>query len=264
MGEQRVVFEVGADAVGVVRLNRPDKLNALDEDAFKGLHDAAAAAASAAEEGSVRAVLLIGAGRAFSAGLDTSLFAGQVAQAPSDEWIAWLQQAFTAFEDLPVPTVAAVHGVALGAGCQLALAAHLRLAAPDASFGLLEARWALLPDLGATYRLPRLVGLSRATDLAMSARRIDAATAHAWGLVDAVLDQDDFAAQARAYTARLASGPTVALGAIPRLMREALNSDRVTALAAERAAQERCLRSADFAAAARAGAAREEPEFRGR
>ena len=264
MGQQRVGFEIGSDAVGVVTLNRPDKLNAMDEDTFAGLHEVAAQVTQAAAEGSVRAVLLIGAGRAFSAGLDTSLFAGQASSAPSEEWIAWLQQAFTGFEDLNVPTVAAVHGVALGAGCQLALAAHLRVAAPDASFGLLEARWGLLPDLGATYRLPRLVGLGRATDLAITARTVDAGTAQAWGLVDAVLAQDGFEEQARTYAARLAAGPTVALGAVPRLMRESLSSDRGAALAAERAAQALCLASEDFSAAARAGAAREQPQFRGR
>ncbi len=209
-------------------------------------------------------MLVIGAGRAFSAGLDVSLFGSQISGPPSDEWIAWLQQAFTGFEDLEVPTVAAVRGVAIGAGCQLALAAHLRVAAPDATIGLLEARWALIPDLGATYRLPRLVGLSRATDLALSARTIDATTALHWGLVDAVLDGDDFAIEARAYAARLATGPTVALGAVPALMRTSLIGSRDEVLAAERNAQISCLTSDDFKEAVRAAVGREEPRFRGR
>jgi enoyl-CoA hydratase/carnithine racemase len=265
MGEHRVHFEVGDDAVGVVTLDRADKLNAMDHDTFTALHDVAEQAAAAVDEGAVRAVLIIGAGRAFSAGLDVSLFGSQLSDGPpSDEWIAWLQQAFTGFEDLRVPTVAAVRGVAIGAGCQLALAAHLRIAAPDAALGLLEARWALIPDLGGTYRLPRLIGLSRATDLAMSGRTIDAATALQWGLVDEVLDGEDFEAQARAYVARLAAGPTVALGAVPGLMRDSLIGDRETVLAAERRAQVSCLTSDDFSAAVRAAVSREEPEFRGR
>src|SRR5688500_14290920 len=200
-----VTFDVGGDAVGVVTLNRPDKLNAMNDAVFAGLHVAAGKAAEAAVDQRCRAVLVIGEGRAFSAGLDVSLFAAQASGGmPDDDEIAYLQQAFTGFEDLPVPTVAAVRGVALGAGCQLAIACHLRIAALDASLGLLEARWGLVPDLGATWRLPRLIGLSRATDLAMTARTVDAATALQWGLVDAVADDGaDFESFARDYAARL-------------------------------------------------------------
>ena len=259
-----VTFEVGDDAVGVVTLNRPDKLNAMNDDVFAGLHDVTKQAQDAIADGRCRAVLVIGAGRAFSAGLDVSLFVAQASGgAPDDEHISYLQQAFTGFEDLDVPTVAAVKGVALGAGCQLAIACHLRIAAPDASFGLLEARWGLVPDLGATWRLPRLVGLSRATDLAMTARTVDATTALDWGLVDAVAE-DDFESFARDYAARLAAGPTVATGAVARLMRDSYRNDREAVLAAERAAQQRCLASADFTEAATAGAQGRKPNFAGR
>jgi enoyl-CoA hydratase/carnithine racemase len=260
----RVSFTARDDAVGVISLARPDKLNALDMAMFEGLHDAAAAARAAIADGRVRAVLVRSEGRAFSAGLDVSLFAGQLSQAPpSDDHIAWLQQAFTGLEDLPVPVVAAVRGPALGAGFQLALAAHLRLAAPDAELALLEARWALIPDLGGLTRLPRLVGLSRATDMAVTARRVDAATALAWGLVDQVVD-GDLDEAALAYTARLAAGPTVAIGAVPALLRRAVTVDRDQALALERAHQPRCIASADFAEAAAAALERREPRFTGR
>ena len=259
-----VTFDVDANAVGVVTLNRPEKLNAMNGDVFAGLHAAARLASGAIDEGRCRAVLVIGAGRAFSAGLDVSLFVEQASgDAPDDERISYLQQAFTGFEDLQVPTVAAVKGVALGAGCQLAIACHLRIAAPDASFGLLEARWGLVPDLGATWRLPRLIGLSRATDLAMTARTVDAATAFQWGLVDAVAE-DDFEQFAHEYAARLAAGPTVATGTVAALMRDSYRSDRDTVLAAERQAQQRCLSSADFAEAATAGAEGRQPSFTGR
>lgn len=261
-----VTFVVGEDHVGVVTLNRPEKRNAMDKAVFEGLHAAAAHAAAAAADGSCRAVLVTGAGVAFSAGVDLSLFGEHMAGGGfDDEGVDWLQQAFTGFEDLPVPTVAALKGVAIGAGCQLALACHLRVAAPDLRIGVREARWGLLPDLGGTYRLPRLVGLSRATDLAVSARDLDAATALAWGLVDAVLDgDDDVDRQARAYVARLAAGPTVAVGAVPALMRGGLETGRDAALAAERRAQRACLRSADFTEAVRAAADGREPRFTGR
>ncbi|CAN5290694.1 2-(1,2-epoxy-1,2-dihydrophenyl)acetyl-CoA isomerase PaaG [soil metagenome] len=261
----RVIFRVAEDRVGVVVLNRPDKLNALDLAMFEGLHDAAAQARSAIEEGTCRAVLLSAEGRAFSSGLDVSLFGGQAGgDYPTDEWIAGLQLAFTAWEDLRVPVVAAVQGAAFGGGCQLALAAHLRVVAPDAQIALLEADWALIPDLGGLTRLPRLIGLGRATDMAITARRVAAQTALAWGLVDAVLEDEDFAAAAHAFAARLAAGPTLAIGAVPALLRQSFVTDRDEMLAAERAYQQHCLRSGDFVEAATAAFQRRPPQFSGR
>ena len=261
-----VEFEVRDDAVGVVTLNRPDKLNAMSYEVFEGLHRVGGEAAAAAADGDCRAVLVTGAGRAFSAGLDVSLFAEQASgKAPDDDQIAYLQQAFTVFEDLAVPTVAAVQGVAIGGGCQLALACHLRIAAPDAKLGLLEARWGLIPDLGATWRLPRLVGLSRATDLAMTGRTITAVTASAWGLVDDVAESGDgFQQWALEYAGRLAAGPTVAVGAVPALMRDSYRQDRDAVLAAERRTQQRCLASEDFREAATAAIEGRPPRFTGR
>lgn len=261
-----VTFEVDGDGVGVVTLNRPDKLNAMNYELFAALHDVAEQASAAAAEGRCRAVLVVGAGRAFSAGLDVSLFAEQAAgKAPDDAHIAYLQQAFTGFEDLRVPTVAALRGVAIGAGFQLALACHLRIGAADAVVGLLEARWALIPDLGATWRLPRIVGVSRATDLAMTGRTIDAPTAASWGLLDAVhTDEGPFEQWVHDYVARLAAGPTVAIGAVPALMRNSFTHERDAVLAAERHTQALCLASADFAEAARAGMEGRKPRFEGR
>lgn len=259
-----VTFDLTDDAVGAVRINRPNKLNAMNDDVFGGLHVAAAQAADAAAAGRCRAVLVTGVGRAFSAGLDVALFGRQASGAPpSDDEISHMQQAFTAFEDLTVPTVAAVKGPTLGAGAQLALACHLRVSAGDLSFGLLEAKWGLLPDLGGTWRLPRLVGLGRATDLAVTARTIDAETAARWGIVNVVLDDADFDAAAHAYVAAIANGPSTALGAIPKLMRDSLAGDRQAVLAAERQAQQRCLASADFREAAMAGLERRPPSFTG-
>lgn len=260
-----VTFAVGDDQVGVVTINRPEKRNAMDLGVFEGLHDAANRAAAAAVDRTCRAVLVTGAGVAFSAGLDVGLFGEQMEEGAGldDERIAWLQQAFTAFEDLAVPTVAALKGMAIGAGCQLALACHLRVAAPDVQIGMREARWGLLPDLGGTYRLPRLVGLSRAIDLAVSARDLDADTALAWGVVDAVLEGEDFDGQAHAYATQHARGPTMATGTVPGLMRRGLETTRDAALAAERHAQLACLASADFREAVTAAAEGREPRFSG-
>lgn len=261
----RVTFTTTDDHVATVSLNRPDKLNAMDQAMFDGLHTAAAQARAAIDAEQVRAVLIRAEGRAFSSGLDVSLFGQQAAgDRPSDDWIADLQQAFTGLEDLPVPVVIAVQGVAYGAGCQLALAGHLRLAARDAQLALLEAQWGIIPDLGGLTRLPRLIGLSRATDMAVRARRVDADTAVTWGLVDVVVEPEELDAQARAYTAELAAGPTLAIGVVPGLLRQSFVTDRDQMLAAERAHQQRCLASADFAEAARAAVEQRPPTFAGR
>jgi enoyl-CoA hydratase/carnithine racemase len=268
---ERVQVEIEPDGLAVVTLNRPDKLNALDRATFEELHAAARHLSEGAASGDVRAVLLRGAGRGFCSGLDVSLFgeqaAGDAALGAGPDPIAYLQQAFTGFEDLPVPTVAALHGAVLGGGLQLAMACHLRVARADATLGLLEVRWAIIPDLGASYRLPRLVGLSRATDLAVSGRTIDATTAHAWGLVDELVgpqaSDDEWAERGHAYAQRLAAGPTTATGAIPRLMRTGMVADRDAALAAERAAQVRCLSSDDFREAVTAAMEGRKPSFGG-
>jgi enoyl-CoA hydratase/carnithine racemase len=261
----RVIFTVGDDHVGVISLNRPDKLNALDGALFEGLHDVAAQARTAIEDRSCRAVLVRAEGPHFCSGLDVSLFAGQAGgEYPTDEWIAGLQQAFTGIEDLAVPVVAAVQGVSFGGGLQLALAAHLRLVAEDVQLALLEVNWALVPDLGGLTRLPRLIGLSRATDMAITGRKVDAETASAWGLADQVVPAGDLDEVARAYAARLAAGPTLAIGAVPRLLRQSFTTDRDDMLAAERAFQQHCLRSADFVEAATAAVHRRVPDFTGR
>ncbi len=262
----RVSFTIGDDAGGEVVLTRPDKLNAMDQALFDGLHDAAAAARDAIADGTVRAVLLRAEGRAFSAGLDVSLFGQQASgEMPADEWIAALQQAFTGLEDLEVPVVAAVQGVAYGGGCQLALAAHLRVAAADAELALLEVNWALIPDLGGLTRLPRLIGISRAADMAMTGRKVDARTALDWGLVDRVVDEGgDVRAVAHALAAQLAAGPTVAIGAVPALLRRSATTERDAMLAAERAHQQHCLSSPDFVEAATAAMQGRSPRFTGR
>lgn len=264
VSHERVQFEVTHDHVGVLTLTRPEKLNAMDEAMFAALHAAADTAAAAIADRTCRAVLMIGSGRAFSAGTDLAALGSQPSQAPDDDHIAWLQAAFTRWEDLAAPVVAAIHGVALGAGCQLALAAHLRVVAPDAQIGVLETRWGILPDLGASYRLPPLIGRSRAIEMAVSARRIDAPTALEWGLANAILAKEGFAAAARQWAATLAAGPPLATGAIPALMRRAAVLSRDEALRAERVAQAPLLRSEDFRTAISAGLAGEQANFAGK
>ncbi len=253
-----VNYEV-ADAVAVIEIARPEKRNALDPATFDALGDAAA---RAADDERIGAVLVRGAQGTFSSGIDISALGDQAADggAIDEGFITRLQGSFTAFEELDVPVVAAIAGPCFGAGLQLALACHLRAVAPDASLSLMEVRWALIPDLGGTHRLPRLVGLGRATELTVTGRRVGADEAVRIGLAEVAVEDLD---GAFALAARLARGPG-AVRRAPRLLRENLERRRSEALAAERRAQLECLRGPDFAEAVAAALEGRDPRFVGR
>lgn len=185
----RVTISV-RDGVADVKLNRPDKLNALDAAMFQAIADAAAEVRANPE---VRVVVLSGEGKGFCAGLDIASFLGgeanpEVSDAQADaspfdvlgkrEGITNLaQQVAYGWTDLPVPVIAAVHGPALGGGIQIALGADIRIVAPDAKLSVLEIRWGLLPDMTGVQSLVRLVGLDRAKELAFTGRFISGSEA---------------------------------------------------------------------------------------
>jgi enoyl-CoA hydratase/carnithine racemase len=231
------------ERVAHVRLQRPEKRNAMDLAVFDQLLDRARAIAG---DPNVGAVVVTGTGGVFSAGIDLQVLAGQaVAGAGGGDveatgldpgFVARLQSSFTAYEELDVPTIAAIEGYCFGAGVQLALACHLRAVAPSAQLSVMEARWGLVPDLGATWRLPRLVGPGRATELILTARRVDAAEALAIGLAELELPTSDPLDAAHEFAARLAAGPG-ALRSVARLVRDNLGAPRDEALAREVEAQ---------------------------
>ena len=193
-----------ADRVATITVNRPDKLNALNAATIAGL-DAAIDEARARDD--VAAVILTGAGRAFVAGAD---IAEIVAASPSEARALALrgQAMMRKFETSPKPTIAAVNGFALGGGCELAMACHVRIAADGAKFGQPEVKIGILPGYGGTQRLPRLVGKGRALQLLLSAEQIDAAEAYRIGLVNRVVPGGELLAAARAMLApMLANGP---------------------------------------------------------
>jgi len=195
MSEERVVVTV-TDGVADVRLNRPDKRNALDHAMFDGIF---AAADQVANDPSVRVVVLSGVGKAFCAGLDTSLLS-QMAGEPTAEHRGVFRnlrvdapRAVRVWTELSVPVIAAVHGVAMGGGIQLALGADFRIVAPDAQLGALEMRWGIIPDMGGTQLLPRIVGPDQAKLLMMTARTVSGEEALRIGLATQVAD-DPYAA----------------------------------------------------------------------
>ena len=249
-----------AHGVAVITIDRPDRRNAMDLAVFDGLGEAARAADA---DDAVGAILVRGEGGNFSSGIDVSLFGGQAEHGIDPAFIDRLQSSFTAFEECDKPTIAAIEGYCYGAGIQLAAACHLRAVAPSAELSVMEARWGLVPDLGGTYRLPRLVGLGRATELVLTARKVGAQEALDLGLAEIALPGEDPAEHALRYAARLAAGPG-AVRRAPRLLRENLGRSRDEALRAEAAAQVACIEGPDFAEAVTARLEGRDAEFVGR
>jgi enoyl-CoA hydratase/carnithine racemase len=210
--------------VAVVVLENPP-LNLFDVPALNALEHVAAelvALTDPAAEGRVRAVLFEGRGKVVSAGVDVTFFR-DIAEGPeplrrgADLWTRLLRVVQT-FEDLPVPTVFAAHGLTLTAAFELALACDILLAAEKASFGLVEIVVGLTPSMGGPQRLAERAGPARAKELIFTGERYPAAVLERWNVVNRVLPDDGFAAAAREYAHRLAAGPTVAHAATKRLV----------------------------------------------
>lgn len=203
MAYELLTFDV-ADRIATITVNRPDKLNALNDAVMDELRTAIAEARRRPDVG---AVLLTGAGRAFVAGADISELVDQSAiegKARAQRG----QRVFRRFETSPKPTLAAVNGFALGGGCELAMACHMRIASDTAKFGQPEVKLGIVPGYGGSQRLPRLVGKGRALQLLLTGEMIDAAEALRIGLVNRVVPAAELITVARALlTTILAQGP---------------------------------------------------------
>jgi enoyl-CoA hydratase len=203
MTYELLTFDV-ADRIATITVNRPDKLNALNDAVMAELRIAIAEARRRADIG---AVLLTGAGRAFIAGADISEMVDQSPVEGKSRAVRG-QQVLRRFETSPKPTLAAVNGFALGAGCELAMACHIRIASDKAKFGQPEVKLGIVPGYGGTQRLPRLVGKGRALELLLTGEMIDAAEAYRIGLVNRIVPADELIPSARAMLlSMLAQGP---------------------------------------------------------
>ena len=248
--------------VATLTLNRPAVLNALN------LALKAALATQITELGArrdVRAIVLTGNGRAFCSGGDIrEMDAGRSPADTRERLLALHHQIFTPLASLEKPVIAAVNGLAVGAGLSLALACDLVFAAESASFGAVFSRRGLVPDASAAFRLVRFVGVARAKELVFSGRSVEAAEALQIGLVQRVLPDATLLLEAQAYAATLAQGATVALGLGKRLLDLAPNSSLETMIEHEIGAVIQAVGTADHAEALRAFAERRPPLFNGR
>ena len=220
---ERVSLAVN-DGVADVRMNRPDKLNALDQAMFDAL---AETSAKLAADPSIRAVVLSGEGRGFCAGLDFMSFqsmagegtrgeVGRLGDRSSGRITNLGQQAAFGWTEIPAPVIAAIHGVALGGGFQIALGADIRIVAPDAQLSVLEIRWGLIPDMTGTYTLRQLVGLDVAKELTFTGRMVSGEEAVKLGIATRV--GADPRAEALELAAQIAASSPDAIRAAKRLL----------------------------------------------
>jgi len=249
-----------ADAVATITLDRPDALNALTIAMKEAL---ARMFADLAADGTVRAVILTGAGRAFCAGQDLRERLQPGATPIGEEVRLRYNPIARAMRGLPQPIVGAINGVAAGAGASLAFACDLRIAAESASFVLAFGRIGLVPDTGATWTLPRLVGLAKASEMALLNDPLSAAEAERAGLVSKVVAADALMDETRAIAARLAAGAPAALAETKRLLTAGLSGNLETALAAEAEAQARLGHAHDHAEGMAAFIEKRPPRFTG-
>src|SRR5262245_64417026 len=246
------------DGVAWVRLNRPDRLNAFTPQMWAEMRTLGRHLLG--DPGDIRVLVVSGEGRAFSSGIDTSVFSSGFGVTdladddtparhdnPAVNAILTAQDAYNWLAEVPFVTVAAMRGFALGAGLQLALACDIRIAARGTRMGLLELQYGILPDLGGTQRLPRIVGIGKAIELISTAAKIDADEAFRIGLVERVVSDEELWETADALAAAIAAQPPLAVRGAKRAVHAALDGRSVRdGLVIEAEGQAVCLASNDF------------------
>jgi enoyl-CoA hydratase len=207
------------ETIVTLALNRPDKLNAIDGAMLDALGEALG---EIERDREIRAVILTGAGRAFSAGADIKEWTVLSPLEFARSWGLRGHALFDRLAGLPPPVIAAINGIAFGGGLELALCADIRIASEQSRLGLPEVTIAALPGWGGTQRLPRLIGPGRAKHMVLTGQPIDAARAEAWGLVSEVVAAESLPARARELAAQIAANAPLAVQASKRLIDAAL------------------------------------------
>ena len=232
-----------SDGVATITLNRPDKLNAFNDQMIAETTDAIKASG---RDGEVRCLVLTGAGRGFSSGQDLGDFQGRGEDVSVGEHLRHgYHRLIRQMVSLEKPIIGAINGIAAGAGCGVALATDIRIASDKASFMLAFSRVGLIPDSGLNWFLPRIVGYSRAYEMAVTADRVPADQALQWGLVNRVVPADQLPEITAAWARRLAAGPTLAYGLTKRAMNRGWDMNLDESLEYEAHLQEVAGRSAD-------------------
>ena len=253
------------DDIFEIALNRPEKRNAINLEMLQGLDTAVQEANRAAD---IRAVIIRGEGKVFSAGIDVSAFL-DLANEFGPHWQSrtlsiteMFQAVLTRLERLAVPTIALLHGHCLGLAMELALACDFRIAAAGTKMGLPETRLGLIPDVGGTTRLVRLVGPSRAKELIFTGRQMDMDTAVAWGIVNYVVPAEELTAKAEALIAEIRQAAPLSVGLAKRVIDGLDDIDR--GLMLEAWAQAQLFSSEDFMEGIQSFMMKRPPQWRGK
>jgi enoyl-CoA hydratase/carnithine racemase len=262
--------------VGWLRLSRPDRLNAFTPEMWRELREIGE---QLRDDPELRVLVVIGEGRAFSSGIDTSVFSGDALGGdtletdrdaprrhddPAVDAIMQTQDSYTWLEEARYATIAAVRGYALGAGLQLALACDLRVFAEGTKAGLLEFKYGILPDLGGTQRLPRAVGAAKAKELIFTASQIDAEEAFRIGLTQRLVPDADLEPTVRELATTIAAQPPLAVEGAKRAVNVAGTVPTRDGLRVEAEGQAVCLRSDDMKEAIAAFVERRAPSYQRR
>jgi 2-(1,2-epoxy-1,2-dihydrophenyl)acetyl-CoA isomerase len=249
-------------AVATVTMNRPERRNAMNPALNR---DLLAAFEQARDDGNIRAVVLTGAGQGFCAGADLAGFAQRLtAEEIYDFIVGHYQPMMDVITSMAKPVIAAVNGTAAGAGASLALACDLRMMAHDASLMMAFSNVGLLPDAGATWFLVRLVGYSRAFEMAAEGERIRAERCLEWGLANKVVPADVLLEEAMTWAEKLARRPTLALGLTKKAMTHAALHDLASTIEYEASLQKQTIVSHDHIEGVMAFLQKREPAFKGK
>jgi enoyl-CoA hydratase/carnithine racemase len=269
MTEPLVVLERDAD-VAIVTFNDPKRRNAMTEAMGHAIAEQMNALVG---DPSLRAVVLTGAGRAFSAGGDLAMIESMARQGSSNpgdetrreisEFMRRFYALYLSVRDLPCPTIAALNGAAIGAGLCIALACDTRVAARDAKLGLNFTRLGIHPGMGATWNLPRIVGPAHAAELLFTGRILDGAEAERIGLVNRAVDVEAVLPEALEMARAIALSAPIAVRGTKRALARSLESDLAGQLDFEAHQQSLCCESADLGEGLAAGRAKRPPQFRG-
>lgn len=261
MDYKHVILE-REEEVATLTLNRPEKLNAINERMNEELEDAMT---KINQDRDSRVLIITGAGRAFCSGADVGDMAKAAAGAVMDirRWTQTAHRTILALTDLEKPVIAKVNGVAVGIGCSLALSADMIIASENAQFSLIFSQIGLIPDGGSLFHLPRLVGLSKAKELIFTARRVDAKEAERLGLINKVVEADRLDDKVAALARQLAEGPTIAFGMAKKIMNKGLNMDLSSVLECEASGQALAGTTEDAREGVMAFLEKRKPRFKG-
>jgi enoyl-CoA hydratase/carnithine racemase len=256
------LYEQDEQGIATITLNRPERLNALTFEVYRELTDTFAALR---DESAVRVVVITGAGRAFCSGGDVHDIIGQLFSRDIEGLLEFTRMTCELIQNiraLPKPVIASLNGTTAGAGACIALASDIRLASEEAKIALLFVKVGLAgTDMAASYLLPRVVGLAKATEMLFTGDFVSATEAERIGLYNRVVPSSELAAATRSFSEKLARGPACALGKTMEMLNREFDMNLQTALESEAQAQAICMQHPDYREAYEAFVAKREAKF---